>query len=137
MTDPTLDPEVTQPPAPSPVSDATPVVAGAPPGYEMLGELGRGGMGVVYQARQVKANRVVALKMILAGAHAGAEQLAYPEASARFFREAQALARLNHPNILTLYESGQDGDTYYLVMELGGPDLETLLEFAAGPLPGG
>src|SRR5439155_2790582 len=97
--------------------------------YEVLSVLGQGGMGAVYQVRDTRLDRVVALKTIRP------EHLASPEASGRFFREAQALARLNHPNILTLFESGQDGDTHFLVMELGGPDLEALLEFAAGPLP--
>src|SRR5205823_9677308 len=72
-------------------SSASPAGSGlAPPGYEILGELGRGGMGDVYKARQVNADRVVALKMILAGLHAS------PEARRRFYSEARLIARLQH-----------------------------------------
>jgi WD40 repeat protein len=98
------------------------------PGYEVLREVGRGGMGVVYEARQLGLNRTVALKMILAGGHAGAEE------RARFRREAEAAARLQHPHIIQVYEVGEAGDRPFIALEyLAGGSLADRL--GGGPLP--
>jgi WD40 repeat protein len=97
-------------------------------GYEFLGELGRGGMGVVFRARQTALGRVVALKMLPAAEWAGAEDLA------RLRTEAEALARLQHPHIVQVFEVGeQEGRAFVALEYLEGGSLAARL--AAGPLP--
>ena len=92
------------------------------PGYEIEEVLGRGGMGVVYKARHLALNRVVALKMVLSGGHAGEAELA------RFRTEAAALARLQHPHIVQIFEVGeQDGRPYFALEYVEGGGLSAKL----------
>jgi len=104
-------------------------------GYELLEEIGRGGMGVVYKARQIATKRTVAMKVMLAGPFAS------PSVQKRFEREVQLAARLNHPSIVTVLESGQvgSGQKYFAMVYADGvhldsyvrqsePDLRTTLE---------
>src|SRR5579884_2856701 len=97
-------------------------------GYEVLGELGRGGMGVVYKARDPRLNRLVALKMVLSGGHAGKDELL------RFKAEAEAVARLTHPNVVQIYEIGEhDGLPFFALEYVSGGSLAARLD--GTPLP--
>src|ERR1017187_4571976 len=92
------------------------------PQLEILECLGRGGMGVVYKARQKTLNRIVALKLL------APERVRDTQFAERFTREAQALAALSHPNIVTIYDFGQAGGFYFLLMEfVDGLNLRQLL----------
>ncbi|HEY2588389.1 MAG TPA: protein kinase, partial [Tepidisphaeraceae bacterium] len=82
------------------------------PGYEVLGILGQGGMGIVFRARHLRLNRAVALKMILAGPYAN------PDERKRFVQEAEAVASLHHPNIVQVYDAGEFDGRPYFTMEL-------------------
>jgi WD40 repeat protein/serine/threonine protein kinase len=96
--------------------------------YEILGEIGRGGMGVVYKARDRKLGRHVAVKMIRSAG------LASPTEVARFLSEARAKARLSHPNVVPVYEIGEaDGLPYFVMALIDGGSLQARL--AEGPLP--
>src|SRR5262249_44044877 len=122
-------------------AEAPPPAAGGPaadparaPGrsfgdYELLVEIGRGGMGVVYQARQKGLNRLVALKKIVAGDLAAEDDLR------RFRTEAQAAARLRHPHIVAVHEVGAvDGQPFFSMEFIEGRTLSQRL--AEGPVPG-
>jgi serine/threonine protein kinase len=106
------------PPEPQPHRPAPPALTG----YQVMEVLGRGGMAVVYKARHQGLKRLVALKMILAGAHASAEE------RTRFQREAEAVARLQHPHIVQVYEVGEQDGVPYLALEyVGGGTLAQAL----------
>jgi len=138
-------PTVSQPPALSAVaSQADPVrevrtnvvgadgagvgFPGVPSSYEVLQVLGKGGMGVVYLARQKALKRLVALKMILPGRHAGDAELT------RFRLEAEAIARLQHPNIVQIHEIGeQEGQPYFSLEYVQGGSLDKKLAHLPQP----
>ena len=104
-------------------ADASRIAAQDIPGYEILGELGHGGMGVVYRARDTRLDRIVALKMILAGPHADATRIS------RFQREATFLAQLRHPHIVQIHEVGEHRGQPYITLEyVEGGTLEDLAE---------
>ena len=97
-------------------------------GYELIGELARGGMGVVYRGRDPQTGREVAIKVVLAGQGADEAQLR------RFQRESQALSRIRHPNLLAVHSAGFERGTPYLVTDLiSGGTLQGRLD-RAGPL---
>src|SRR4029077_16591005 len=116
--------------APRPTPDRSRASQPEIPGYEILGKLGAGGMGIVYKARQRGLNRLVALKMIIGGIQARVDHLA------RFRVEAEAVARLRHPNILQIYDIDEvDGLPFVALELLEGGDLDDRL--AVTPQPAG
>jgi WD40 repeat protein len=98
------------------------------PGYEVLGELGRGGMGVVYKARHVALDRLVALKMVLSGEFTGDQE------RARFRAESLAVARLSHANVVQIFEVGEhDGRPFFSMEFCGGGSLADRLDGTPWP----
>src|SRR5262249_9500396 len=133
-TDETQPPPQTRPPQdaadlPSTLAPQAPrATAAIPQGYQILSEIGRGGMGIVYKATQVALNRVVALKMLLHGGHAQQGDFA------RFRTEAESLARLQHPGIVAIHEIGELVGLPFFAMEwCEGGSLDRKL--AGKPLP--
>jgi predicted Ser/Thr protein kinase len=98
------------------------------PGYEVLQELGRGGMGVVYRARQTSLGRIVALKVLIGGRYATASS------QARFKAEVEAIARLQHPNLIQVFEVGEhEGHAYFSMEYVDGGNLEDRIDSAPQP----
>lgn len=118
-------------PAPETSRTAQPPAVGKLFGnYEILAEISRGSFGVVYRAKQQGLDRIVALKVLLAGTHAS------PEAIARFQREARAVAKLKHPNIVPIYDIGtQDGHHYFAMEFIDGKSLSALIQGGSLTIP--
>ncbi|HEY2250626.1 MAG TPA: serine/threonine-protein kinase, partial [Planctomycetaceae bacterium] len=116
-------------------SQAEPAVASAGRrlgDFEIVREIGRGGMGIVYEARQISLNRTVALKVLNASFDHD------PRAVQRFRREAEAAAMLRHANIVPIYATGEEAGVYYYAMELiAGPSLDRTAAWVAGGATGG
>ena len=109
----------------NPPAEVGDVIAGR---YRIVKMLGQGGMGAVYQALQLSMERMVALKLILP------KVASHTDAVKRFHREMQATSRIEHPNIIGVYDYGEDGERFFLAMEfLDGKSLSAILE--AGALP--
>jgi serine/threonine-protein kinase len=119
-----LDPQPSTPPEPVPSVTTSVVEPGRCFGqYELIEEIGRGGMGVVFKARQRGLNRVVALKMILAS------HLATPEHVARFQREARAAAKVVHSNVVAVFDVGEvEGQQFFAMEHVAGPTLADQLK---------
>ncbi len=123
MTEPTTHPTHD---LPLPSDGQVPAV----PGYEILGEIARGGMGIVYKARQQALGRIVALKVMIAGEHATLEALQ------RFLLEARSAARIDHPNVVQVYEAGSEGPFHYFTMRyVEGVALSRLIREQPFPVP--
>src|SRR5262245_9799094 len=124
----TVDASSTEAPREDDVIPFVPALPAFMAGHEILGLLGKGGMGVVYKARHPKLKRLVALQMIRAGEYAGAEE------RERFRTEAEAAARLQHPNVVQIYEVGEESGLSFLALEyVDGGSLADRL--ARTPLP--
>ncbi|HPG27239.1 MAG TPA: protein kinase, partial [Myxococcota bacterium] len=128
--------------APPATSTNPPAEPGAPPAirvasaeegrYRIIGELGRGGMGIVYKVQDTVLDRIVAFK-VLPQALTG-----NPQAINNFMREAQAAAKLNHPNIVTVYDTGEQDGHYYIAMEyVEGTTLKEILRRKGAIAPAG
>ncbi len=111
--DPSVDGcvNVTQLDGTHPVPSVPPPASDSVPGYEILAELGRGGMGVVYKARHLKLNRLVALKLMLGGSRGGRSYLT------RFLAEAESVAAIKHENVVEVYDYGEADGRPYMALE--------------------
>ncbi|MBI4617145.1 MAG: protein kinase, partial [Planctomycetes bacterium] len=118
---------------PGPVAKDTAAKGGSLPslpGFEIQSEVGRGGMGVVYKARQTALGRIVALKVLPGGLWAGEEEVE------RFRREARAAGALDHPAIVEAHEVGESGGVHYIVQEfVDGTSLDRWIRDEGGTLP--